>query len=163
MDPVNPALRYHQGTLREMHQLTADLGEECPPMNAISLPANERNLHVPCQFGSIASHEVAQSRVPSRYRKIFDVADTKEHTQWSLVGGKGSISPFHVDAEGLGATINVHSGSKYWVFPTRIRGREGLYSVDSLGAKWDPYTINDEEIAKHFRFEGVHLQQGDML
>jgi hypothetical protein len=163
MDPVNPGLHHHSGTLREMHKLVQDLGEECPPINTISLPGNARNLYIPFQFGSLASHKVAQSRVPSRYQKIFNLADTKEHTEWSLIGGKGAISPFHVDAEGLGTVINIHFGSKYCVFATRIGECESLCLVNSLGASWDPYAVNDEDIAKHFHFEGVHLRQGDMV
>lgn len=146
-----------------MHNLTTDLGEECPPLNAISLAGNERNLHLPCQFGSIASHEVAQSRLPYSYRKIFDVVDTKEHTEWSLIGGKGSISPFHVDSDGLGTVITVHMGSKYWVFATQIGGHESLCSVDSVGGTWDPYIINEGDNVQRFRLEGVHLREGDMV
>jgi hypothetical protein len=132
-------------------------------MNAISLSAYQRNLYVPCQFGSMASHEVAQSRVPSDYKAMFDVPDTKPHTEWSLIGGNGSISPFHVDSEGLGTVVVVLEGSKYWILATQIGDHENICSVDSLGPAWDPYFIGEGDNVNRFRFEAVHLQKGDML
>ena len=57
-----PDQRHHQGTLREFYNLTKTLStDDCPPINAISLPANGRNLHIPPQFGALATHEVAQN------------------------------------------------------------------------------------------------------
>jgi hypothetical protein len=41
--------------------------------------------------------------------------------------------------------------------------RDTICSVDSLGPGWNPYFVNDGDNVKHFRFEGVHLQKGDML
>jgi hypothetical protein len=46
---------------------------------------------------------------------------------------------------------------------TRMGDQEIISSVDSLGPRWNPYFVNDEDNIKHFRFEGVHLQKGDML
>ena len=111
----------------------------------------------------MASHEVAQSRVPSDYATVFEVPDTKRHTEWSLIGGDGAISPFHVDSEGLGTVVVVLEGSKYWIVATRIGENENICSVDSLGPAWDPYFINMGENVNHFRFEAVHLRKGDML
>jgi hypothetical protein len=138
-------------------------GQDCPPLNAISLPSSERNLHIPCQFGSIASHEVAQTRVPSEYRTVFATPYTKSHTEWSLIGGKGAISPFHMDSEGLGTVVVVLEGSKYWVVATRIGEDDNLSTVDSLGPDWDPYLVNVGNNVGRFRFEAVHLTKGDML
>jgi len=139
------------------------LNEQYPPLNAISLPAKHRNLIVPCQFGSLASHEVAQSRLPSAYQTTFAVPDLKSQLEWSLVGGKGAISPFHVDSEGLATVVVVLEGSKYWIVATPLGKAENLSSVDSLGPDWNPYYINDGENIDRFHFEGVHLQKGDML
>ena len=162
--PHKPELRHHQGTLREFHMMTTTLSnEDCPPLNAISLPSYQRNLYIPCQFGSFASHEVARSRLPSLYETRFKVPDTKSYMEWSLIGSKGAISPFHVDSEGFGTVIVVLEGSKYWIVATRLGESDGICSVDSLGPKWSPYLINDGDNANHFRFEGVHLQKGDML
>jgi hypothetical protein len=137
--------------------------EDCPPLNAISLKAHRRNLFIPCQFGSFASHEVAQSRLPSEYETRFKVSDIKKYTEWSLIGGKGAISPFHVDSEGFATVVVVLDGSKYWIVATRLGGSDTISSVDSLGPNWSPYFVNDGDNANHFRFEGVHLQKGDML
>lgn len=162
--PHHPDLRHHQGTLRQFHGITTSLSsEDCPPINAISLPAYQRNLHIPCQFGSMASHEVAQSRVPSDYGTVFDTPDTKPYTEWSLIGGHGAISPFHVDPEGFGTVVVVLEGSKYWILATRIGENDNICSVDSLGPDWDPYFVNNGENVNRFRFEAVHLTKGDML
>lgn len=162
--PREPLLRHHRGTLREFHKTTVMLSnDECPPLNAISLPGHQRNLHIPCQFGSFASHEVAKSRLPSQYEARFKVPDIKSHLEWSLIGGRGAISPFHVDSEGLGTVVVVLEGSKYWIVATRLRETDGLSSVDSLGPDWTPYFLNDVDNNKGFRFEAVHLQKGDML
>lgn len=83
--------------------------------------------------------------------------------EWSLVGSKGAVSPFHVDSVGLGTVVVVLEGSKYWIVITRMGEHDIISSVDSLGTGWDPYFFKDEEKAKRFRFEGVHLQKGDML
>lgn len=137
--------------------------EDCPPLNAISLPAYRRNLYVPPQFGSIASHEVAQSRLPLNYGTVFDIPDVKSKMEWSLIGGKGSISPFHVDPEGFGTVVVVLEGSKYWILATRLGEDDIICSVDSLGAEWNPYVVNEGDNVNRFRFEAVHLQKGDML
>lgn len=136
---------------------------ECPPLNAISLLSHRRNLYVPCQFGSIASHEVAQSRLPSDYETKFEVPDITSHMEWSLIGGKGAISPFHVDSDGFGTVVVVLEGSKYWIVATRFGDDENICSVDSLGPAWNPYVVNEGDKVNRFRFEAVHLQKGDML
>jgi hypothetical protein len=137
--------------------------DECPPLNAISLPASRRNLYIPSQFGSLASHEVAQSRLPTEYESSFDVPDMRSHMEWSLIGGRGAISPLHVDSDGLGTTLVVLEGSKYWIMATRLGEHDFIFSVDSLGPAWNPYFINDGDNVDRFRFEGVHLQKGNML
>lgn len=111
----------------------------------------------------MASHEVAQSRVPSDYQSKFDIPDVNLHTEWCLIGGKGSISPFHVDADGFGTAVVVLEGSKYWIVATRLGEDENISSVNSLGPTWDPYFVNEGDNANRFRFEAVHLQKGDML
>ena len=65
-DTHKPEQQLHWGTLRELHNMTETFSnEECPPLNAISLPAYHRSLYIPPQFGSVASHEVAQLWVPT--------------------------------------------------------------------------------------------------
>ena len=163
-DHQNPELRHHQGTLRELHTMTTTLSnDDCPPLNAISLPVHPRNLFIPCQFGSVASHEVAQSRVPSNYEARFEVSGVKSLMEWCLIGGRGAISPFHVDCDGLGTVVVVLEGSKYWILATRLGDQDTLSSFDSLGPRWNPYLVNDGDNANRFRFEAVHLQKGDML
>ena len=163
-DPHKPLLRHHDGTLRDLHKMTTTLSnEECPPLNAISLPVRRRNLYFPSQFGNVASHEVAQSRLPPDYETVFEVPDIRSLMEWSLVGGKGAISPFHADSVGLGTVVVVLEGSKYWIVITRMGEHDIICSVDSLGPGWHPYFINDGDNVKRFRFEGVHLQKGDML
>jgi hypothetical protein len=142
---------------------TLDSNRSFPPLNALSLPATHRNLTVPCQFGSLASHEVAQSRVPSAYERTFEVANLRSKLEWSLVGGKGAISPFHVDPDGLATVVVVLEGSKYWIIATRLGNEESISTVDSLGPDWHPYYINEGDNINRFRFEAVHLQKGDML
>ena len=138
--------------------------DDCPPLNAISLPSFRRNLYIPCQFGSMASHEVAQSRVPPEYESAFEVPDLRTHLEWSLIGTRGAISPFHVDSEGLGTVVMVLEGSKYWIIISRFGEEEDqICSVDSLGPAWNPYFVNEGDNVNRFRFEGVHLQKGDML
>jgi hypothetical protein len=162
--PKEPNLRIHQGTLRDFHKISTTLSnEECPPINAISLPAHPRNHFVPPQFGSLASHEVAQSRVPPNYKDVFEVPDVKWRMEWSLIGGKGAISPFHVDSVGFGTVVVVLEGSKYWIVATKMGEKDMICSVDSLGPGWNPYFFNDGDNVKGFCFEGVHLQKGDML
>jgi hypothetical protein len=164
LHPHKPGLRHHQGTLRKFHQMTApDSNEQFPPLNALSLPAQHRNLTLPCQFGSLASHEVAQSRVPSSYEPTFDVPNLRSKLEWSLVGGKGAISPFHVDSDGLCTVVLVLEGSKYWIAATRMGEHDSISTVDSLGPDWCPYHINNGANVGHYRFEAVHLQKGDML
>jgi len=164
VDPNNPSLLQHKGTLRELYNFTiGPLVEECPPLNALSLPAHRRNLFIPCQFASLASHEVAQSRVPSSYEDMFQVPDINSEMKWSLVGSKGAISQFHVDAEGMGTAIVVLEGSKYWIVATRFGEDENISSVNSLGPSWHAYSINEGDNIDRFCFEAVHLQKGDML
>ena len=134
-----------------------------PPLNAISLPVHHRNLYIPPQFGSVASHEVAQSRVPIHYGDVFDVPDIRPLMEWSLIGTKGTVSPLHADSDGLGTAIVVLKGSKYWIAVTRFGEHDIISSFDSLGPAWNPYFVNDGNNADRFRFEGVHLQKGDML
>lgn len=163
-DPHEPDTRHQQGTLRDMHKVATTLStEECPPMNALSLPASRRNLFVPCQFGSFASHEVAQSRLPSNYENVFRVPDLRRHMEWSLVGTRGTVSPLHADSEGLGTVVVVLDGSKYWIVGTLLGEQHILCSVDSLGPSWEPYSINNGDVNQRFRFEAIHLQKGDML
>jgi hypothetical protein len=164
VNPHKPAIRHRQGTLREFHKMTTpDSNERFPPLNALSLPANHRNLTVPCQFGSLASHEVAQSRVPSAYEAAFDVPNLRSKMEWSLVGGEGAISPFHLDSDGLCTVVLVLEGSKYWIMATRLREHDSISNVDCLGPDWDPYYLNDGANIGHYRFEAVHLVKGDML
>jgi hypothetical protein len=147
-----------------LHEITSSLPvEDCPPLNAISLPVYKRNLYIPTQFGSFASHEVAQSRIPSDYDAVFDVPDIRPNMEWSLVGGRGSVSPLHADSDGLGTVVVILDGSKYWILLSRFGEDDVICSVDSLGPSWCPYLTRDVEKAKDFRFEGVHLQKGDML
>ena len=162
--PQKPDIRHHQGTLREFHEMTTpSSNNEFPPLNAISLPAHRRNLIIPCQFGSFASHEVAQSRLPTEYEIKFDVQDVKSMLEWSLICGRGAISPFHIDSDGLGTVVIVLEGSKYWIVATRFGDKETICEVDSLGPDWNPYLINDGDKIDSFSFEAVHLQKGDML
>jgi hypothetical protein len=83
--------------------------------------------------------------------------------EWSLVGSKGSISPFHMDTAGMSTVVVVVEGRKYWIVATRLGEHDTIRSVDSLGPDWSPYLMNDGDNVKRFRFEGVHLQKGDML
>lgn len=83
--------------------------------------------------------------------------------EWSLIGGRGAISPFHIDSEGFGTVVVVLEGSKYWIMATKMGESDMISSVDSLGPTWTPYCLNDGDNANRFRFEGVHLQKGDML
>lgn len=163
-DPHHPELRHHQGTLRELHDMTETFADgDCPPLNAISLPAYRRNLFIPPQFGGLASHEVAQSRVAINYEAVFEVPEIQPQMEWSLIGTKGAISSLHVDSDGLGTAVVVLEGSKYWIVATRIGEQDIISSIDSLGPNWTPYLVNEGENANRFRFEGVHLNKGDML
>ena len=116
LDPEKPECCHHQGALQDFYKITTSIPEdEHPPLNAISLPASQRNLYIPSQFGSVASHEVAQSCMPPGYDAKFKVPSLKGHMEWSLIGGKGAISPFHVDSVGLGTVVVVLESSKYWI------------------------------------------------
>ena len=106
---------------------------------------------------------MAQSRAPPDYESDFEVPDIKAQMEWSLIGGKGAISPFHMDSAGFGTVVVVLEGSKYWIVITRMGERDTICSVDSLGPDWTPYFLNDGDNEKRFSFEGVHLQKGDML
>jgi hypothetical protein len=162
--PHKPDLRHHQGTLREFYQMSdPQANKQFPPLNALSLPGNRRNLVLPCQFGSLASHEVAQSRLPSAYETAFGIPELTSKLEWSLVGGKGAISPFHVDSDGFASAVVVLEGSKYWILATQLGDQDSIATVDSLGPDWHPYSINDGDKIERFRFEAVHLQKGDML
>lgn len=164
VNPLEPDTRHHRATLRDFHTLTTTLSpSDCPPLNAISLPSRRRNLYIPTQFGSVASHEVAQSRLPPSYEPTFGVSDIKPHMEWSLIGGRGAISPFHMDSAGFGTVVVVLEGSKYWIVMTKMGERDAISSVDSLGPGWSPYFVNEGDNVKQFCFEGVHLQKGDML
>jgi hypothetical protein len=94
--------------------------DDCPPLNAISLPVHPRNLFIPCQFGALASHEVAQSRVPPAYETSFQVS-AKALMEWCLVGSRGAISPFHIDSDGLCSVVVVLEGGKYWILATGLK------------------------------------------
>lgn len=83
--------------------------------------------------------------------------------EWSLIGSRGTVSPFHVDSEGLGTVVIVLEGSKYWILATRFGKDDIICSVDSLGPTWNPYFVNDGDNVNRFSFEGVHLQKSDML
>jgi hypothetical protein len=87
----------------------------------------------------------------------------KSQMEWSLIGGKGAISPFHIDSDGFGTVVTVLEGSKYWIVATGFGEYDRVCSADSLGPQWTPYFVNDGDNANRFRFEGVHLQKGDML
>ena len=119
LDPVKPDHCHHQRTLWDLHKITATIPEEeHSPLNAISLPASWQNLYIPPQFGSVASHEVAQSWMPPGYDTTFKVPDLRRHMEWSLIGSRGAISPFHVDTLGLGTVVVVLEGSRYWIVIT---------------------------------------------
>lgn len=164
INPHDPEVRHHLTTLREFHKMTTTLpNDECPPLNALSMSANRRNLFIPCHLGSLASHEVAESRVAYNYQTAFEVPEIKSDLEWSIIGSRGSVSPFHVDSEGLGTVVVVLEGSKYWIVATRLGEHDNICSFDSLGPCWTPYFVNEGDNAKHFRFEAVHLQKGDML
>jgi hypothetical protein len=163
-DDRDAGIRHHQGTLEDVYNITTSLSsEECPPVNAISLPAYPRSIFMPCQFGSLASHEVARSRVPLNYEEKFQVSDVKSQLEWSLIGGRGAISSFHVDSDGLGTAVMVLEGSKYWILATGLGEIDGICSANSFGGGWNPYVLNEGDNADQFSFEGVHLQKGDML
>lgn len=163
-DQQNPELRHHQGTLRDFYNITSTLSpDECPPLNAISLPVYPRNLHIPCQFGSLTSHEVAQSRVPPQYEAAFQVSGVKSVMEWCLIGGKGAVSPFHIDSDGLCSAVLTLKDGKYWILQTGSVDGDTLSTFDSLGPGWNPYFVNEGENVNRFRFEAVHLQKGDML
>jgi hypothetical protein len=68
---------------------------------------------------------------------FFYVSDTKAHTEWSLIGARGAISPFHINSEGLATVVVVLKGFKYWILVTQIRDDEDICSADSLGPDWD--------------------------
>jgi hypothetical protein len=142
---------------------TSPSSEEYPPLNAIALPGHKRNLHIPCQYGSLASHEVAQSRMSDEYEDAFKVPNVRQHMEWSLIGTRGSISPLHADSEGLNTEVLVLKGSKYWIVGTEFGEDDIICTFDSLGPSWNPYVVNRPDKAKRFRFEAVHLQEGDML
>ena len=142
---------------------TTPSNEEYPPLNAISLPGHKRNLYLPCQYGSLASHEVAQSRVHDDYDDVFDVPKLKKNMEWSLIGTRGAISPIHVDSDGLGTVVVVLEGSKYWIVMTKFGEEDIISSFDSLSPSWNPYAINEDVDTDRFCFEGVHLQKGDMM
>ena len=108
-------------------------------------------------------HEVAQSCLPREYEETFQVPDVRSSMEWSLIGGRDAISPFHLDSEGLGTVVAVLEGSKYWIVATRMGESDKISSVDSLGPNWSPYFLNEGNNADHFRFEAVHLQKGDIL
>ena len=118
---------------------------------------------MPCQFGSFASHEVAQSRLPREYEETFQVPDLRSNVEWSLIGSRGAISPFHIDSEGFGTVVSVLHGSKYWIVATRMGESDTISSVDSLGPDWTPYFLTEGNNGDRFRFEAVHLRKGDML
>ena len=120
-------------------------------------------IYSPSQFLKLASHEIAQTRLPHIYDELFNTPDLHPHLQWCLVGGKGSVSPFHVDGEGLGTALVVLEGQKYWIMATRIREDERVTSIDSLRPAWNPYYLNEGDNANCFCFEAIHLQKGDML
>lgn len=159
------------GTIRELYEKTTTLStegnspltENCPPLNAISLPVHPRSTYIPFWYGTVASHEVAQSRLPSSYETVYEVSGVKSVMECCLIGNKGAISPFHVDSDGLGAVVVVLEGAKYWILATRLGDDDAIMSVDSLGPEWDPYFVNEDKNAKCFRYEAVHLQKGDML
>ena len=83
--------------------------------------------------------------------------------EWSLIGSRGAISPFHVDTLGLGTVVVVLEGSRYWIVITRMGDQEIISSVNSLGPCWNPYFVNNGDNVKCFCYEAVHLQKGDML
>jgi hypothetical protein len=163
LDVRDSLVRHHQGTLKDLYDITTNLSsEDCPPLNAISLPAYPRSVLIPCQFSSLASHEVAQSRVPWDYETKFEVPSTNSQMEWSLIGGRGAISPIHVDSDGLGTAVMVLEGSKYWIMATGL-GEHGICSADSFGGGWNPYVLNEGDNVDRFSFEAVHMQKGDML
>jgi hypothetical protein len=111
----------------------------------------------------MASHEVAQMRLPSQYAAVFNVPGTKAHMEWSLIGARGVISPFHMDSEGLVTVAIILRGSKYWILVTQIGDDEDICSADSLKPDWDPFFLNVSNNVDRFHFEAVHLQTGNML
>jgi hypothetical protein len=163
MHPSRPDTWNFQGTLHNLFEITTTFpAERCPLLNTISLPAGFRNLLVPSKWECIASHELAQSRIPASYTTLFDVPGTRELTEW-LIGGKDAISSMHVNAEGFTTFVLVLEGSKYWVVVAQIGDDEDICSIDSLSPNWDPYHINEGSNDGRYQFEAVHLQEGDMM
>ena len=100
--PSRPDVHHFQGALHDFFEITTTFpAERCPPLNAISLPAAFRNLLVPSKWECIALHELAQSHIPASYATLFNVPQTRELTEWLLIGGKDAISSMHVNAEGF--------------------------------------------------------------
>ena len=163
-NPLKPEICHYQATLRKFHKVTTSLSnDECPPLNVISLPCHQRNLYIPPKFGCLALHEVAQSRLPLDYKTLFEVPNLKSHLEWSLIGGKGAVSPFHVDSIGFGTAVVILEGSKYWIVMTQMGERPSICSVDSLGPGWNSYFLNKGDKAKNFHFKGLHLQHVTLI
>ena len=91
----------------------------------------------------LAAHELAQSCILASYATLFNVLQTRELMEWSLIGGKDAISSMHVDAKCFATLVLVLEGSKYWIVATQIGGNEDICSIDFLGPNWDPYLINE--------------------
>ena len=105
-----------------------------------------------CHFAAIATHEVAQSWLPLGYEIAFQVPDTKSDMEWSLIRSKGTVSPFHVDSSGLGITLIVLEGNKYWIVMTQMGEHDTICSVDTLGPGWklnlEPIRSEERRVGK---------------
>jgi hypothetical protein len=71
--------------------------------------------------------------------EVFKVPDIRVHMEWSLIGTRGTVSPLHVESDGLGTVVVILDGSKYWIVATRFGESHIICSIDSLGPNWNPF------------------------
>lgn len=161
-DPAKSPLVHHRGTLWDMEEICANLSEEWPLINPLIKSKKEEPIH-PLPIWKLSIARVAQSRLPSNYETVFKVPDLRGHLDWTIIGTRGTISPLHMDGEGMGTVIVILKGNKYWIFGTLNGKCHVIYSVDSLGPNWNPYAVNEGDNIACFCFKAVHLQKGDML
>ena len=82
------------------------------------------SVHLAAPFEPHRSLQIAPAknnpsmRIITQYEMVFNVPDIKPQMEWSLIRSRGTISPLHMDSDGLGNLIIVLTGSKYWILMT---------------------------------------------
>lgn len=146
---------HEHGTLQDL--LDAARSGTTSAMNVLDLPLGASAVDVPPNFRDLATETYSVSFVKS----IVKILDVSNSLSWGTGSTKDALSWFHIDDEGLGTSVMVLAGGKFWVLADRIRVDIHHDEMSSTKAfrQWKVRDIDPEKWA----LEAVHLPPKSVL